>query len=320
MNSQGTVQVQLGEVVTSCFVIMPFLPSYQTLYDKVIRPAVEETGMICIRADEVFTKSQITHEIWKQIRSCRLVLAELTGKNPNVLYELGLAHAIGKPSIIITRNQDDVPFDLKALRYLYYDTNDPYWGDNLRGQLAVMCAKVVETEDFGSILVGIEFHGKAIPTEPSALPRKADQSAYNLTGLWQGKVVLENDIYEYSWQLHLFHKDADLTGSLIVSTIYKNALTSVQEVMTGKLEGKVLALNGVSYTFLEQGNAPTYGLDSFEGVVLSGGDEIEGEATASFSYQYVIGGKAMSSPQRKSGKMALKRVQIKAVSTDESTK
>ena len=59
------------------------------------------------------------------------MLADVTGKNPNVFYELGLAHAIGKPVVIVTRSMDDVPFDLRALRVIEYDVQDPEWSDVL---------------------------------------------------------------------------------------------------------------------------------------------------------------------------------------------
>jgi len=123
------ITIDLGELQNSCFIVMPFDPLYQTEYEKIIHPALLELEIKCIRGDEIYSKQRIMDDIWSSIRSCRLVIAELTGRNPNVLYEVGLAHAIGKPVIILTRNAEDVPFDLKDLRYLYYDTNNPFWGE-----------------------------------------------------------------------------------------------------------------------------------------------------------------------------------------------
>ena len=90
MGKKANVKVELGELKASCFIIMPFSSTYGTLYERVIRPAVEEAGLTCVRADEVFTKAQVSHEIWKQIRECRLLIAELTGKNPKCLNNLAL--------------------------------------------------------------------------------------------------------------------------------------------------------------------------------------------------------------------------------------
>src|SRR5207237_4931202 len=102
-----------------------------------------EIGLKCVRGDEIYSKPNIMSDIWKELRKARLVVAELTGKNANVFYEIGLAHAIGKPIILLTRNEDDVPFDLKALRYRYYDVNDPFWGDNLRDSIQLMVKSVL---------------------------------------------------------------------------------------------------------------------------------------------------------------------------------
>lgn len=58
-------------------------------------------------------------------------MAELTSRNPNVFYELGLAHALNKPVVLVSRTQDDVPFDLQHIRVIYYDVADPFWGQKL---------------------------------------------------------------------------------------------------------------------------------------------------------------------------------------------
>src|ERR1041385_3895652 len=114
---KNSVLVEIGEVENTCFVAMPFNNLFQIQYERVIRPAVEELGLKCIRADEIYLTPQIMADIWNGIRKSRLIIAELTGRNPNVFYEIGLAHAIGKPIILLTRREEDVPFDLKSLRY-----------------------------------------------------------------------------------------------------------------------------------------------------------------------------------------------------------
>ena len=147
--------IDLGDLKNTCFIVMPFDKLFQTQYEKIIRPTVSSLALDCIRGDEIYTKQRIMDDIWTSIRSCRLVIAELSGKNPNVMYEVGLAHAIGKPVIIITRNGDDVPFDLKALRYLFYDINDPFWGENLKLGLTSLIENVLENQNIDRYLEGI---------------------------------------------------------------------------------------------------------------------------------------------------------------------
>ena len=65
-----------------------------------------------------------------------MLVAELTSRNPNVFYELGLAHALGKPVVLVSSNEQDVPFDLNHIRVIYYDTSDPFWGQKLIDKVA----------------------------------------------------------------------------------------------------------------------------------------------------------------------------------------
>lgn len=60
----------------------------------------------------------------------------MSNRNPNVFYELGLAHALEKPVVLISSNENDVPFDLHHIRVIYYDVNDPFWGNKLMEKVA----------------------------------------------------------------------------------------------------------------------------------------------------------------------------------------
>jgi len=104
-----------------CFVLMPFDDEFQPLYEDHIRPAIERAGLRCERADEILGASVITWDIWERVNRSRLLVAELTHRNANVFYELGLAHAISKDVVLLTQSMDFVPFDLKALRCIRYD-------------------------------------------------------------------------------------------------------------------------------------------------------------------------------------------------------
>lgn len=103
-----------------CFVLMPFQPTLEPVYRDHIVKVVRELGMDCRRADDVFSPTVIVRDIWHFINAAAVLIADLTGRNPNVFYEVGLAHAIGKPVVLTTQNEDDVPFDLRHLRYIRY--------------------------------------------------------------------------------------------------------------------------------------------------------------------------------------------------------
>ena len=79
--------------------------------------------MECNRADNVWKNNAIIQDVVSLIDESRIVICDCTGKNPNVFYEMGIAHTLGREVIVITQNKDDVPFDIRHLRYIHYTTN-----------------------------------------------------------------------------------------------------------------------------------------------------------------------------------------------------
>lgn len=103
------------------FVLMPFDPQLRPVYEDHIAQCARELHLTIARGDNLFTAQSVMDDIWNAISSARAVIADCTGRNPNVFYEIGLAHAVGKPVILITKEVDDVPFDIRHLRYIQYD-------------------------------------------------------------------------------------------------------------------------------------------------------------------------------------------------------
>jgi hypothetical protein len=124
------------EFLDTCFVMMPFGSWFDRYYQEIYVPAIREAGYEPIRADELFSTGSVVEQIWEQIEKAKLLLADVSGKNPNVFYELGLAHAARKPVIFTTSTVDDVPFDLRHLRVISYDIREPEWASKLRQSVA----------------------------------------------------------------------------------------------------------------------------------------------------------------------------------------
>lgn len=114
-----------------CFIIMPFGDWFDHYYKQIYKTAILNAGLVPKRADELFTSSAVINDIWELTKRAKIVLADLTEKNPNVFYELGLAHALAKPALLISESMDDVPFDLRHLRVITYNKNDEEWGKKL---------------------------------------------------------------------------------------------------------------------------------------------------------------------------------------------
>jgi len=106
------------------FVLMPFEDDLTRIYREIIKPAVESMGLVCKRADEIRSNKAIVQDIWKAICEARVVIADITASNPNVMYELGIAHTVGKETIIIyqvgKRGHAKLPFDLAHIRRIEY--------------------------------------------------------------------------------------------------------------------------------------------------------------------------------------------------------
>jgi hypothetical protein len=103
-------------------VMMPFATEFTPVFDA-LSVACKNAKMRCMRADHVWTEDEIMQEIFSVIYRSRLVISDFTQMNPNVFYETGIAHTLGRPVIPITQNISHVPFDLRHRRCLTY-TND----------------------------------------------------------------------------------------------------------------------------------------------------------------------------------------------------
>ena len=105
------------------FVIMPFGDDFDYVYVDFIKRVLEEAGLDVDRADDIENQQTILRTVVDKIYNSDLVIADLTTSNPNVFYELGIAHTMKKPVIHITQSIGAVPFDLKSQRLLEYSTH-----------------------------------------------------------------------------------------------------------------------------------------------------------------------------------------------------
>jgi hypothetical protein len=124
------------EFLDTCFVMMPFGQWFDRYYQEIYVPGIKDAGFEPVRADELFSTGSVVEQIWEQISKSKVLLADLSGKNPNVFYELGLSHAAIKPVVFTASQVDDVPFDLRHLRVIIYDVREPEWASRLRKSVA----------------------------------------------------------------------------------------------------------------------------------------------------------------------------------------
>lgn len=103
-----------------CFVMMPYGTGYDDVYASLIKPVAEEFALEVVRADEITSPGAIIEQIRAAIQQSRLCIADLSDRNPNVLYELGLAQSMGKPTILLSHDITSLPFDVASQRVIRY--------------------------------------------------------------------------------------------------------------------------------------------------------------------------------------------------------
>ena len=119
-----------------CFVIMPFNSDFDICYNNVIRDALLSQNITPIRGDDIYSTGEIAQEIFENISKSIILITDITGKNPNVNYELGAAHALNKPVIIISQSIDDIPFDYRHRRSIVYNKNELGWETKLKNKIS----------------------------------------------------------------------------------------------------------------------------------------------------------------------------------------
>jgi len=114
--------VDMKEKSDIIFVIMPFSEDYDDIYYLGISETIKNLGCSCKRVDEMEFVGGVLDKIYSSIKNARLIIAEVTTKNPNVMYELGYAHAINKPVILLTKDITSAPFDIRGHNHIVYNS------------------------------------------------------------------------------------------------------------------------------------------------------------------------------------------------------
>lgn len=111
--------------VAKVFVISQFGGEYDILYHDVIKPVCNNYGLDADRGDETVLDSLILNDIIISIQNAELIIVDITPDNPNVFYELGYAHALNKPTILLCEKniREKLPFDISGFRIIFYDNS-----------------------------------------------------------------------------------------------------------------------------------------------------------------------------------------------------
>lgn len=131
-----------------CFVIMPFKSSWSNTVYNYIKRILSKFNLDIKRADTV-TGHIIMEDIWRLINEAIVVLADVTENNPNVFYELGIAHTLGKNVVLIAQNTDHIPFDISGYRHIIYEGGSSTY-EILENQLPKHIDNIMEESPTGN--------------------------------------------------------------------------------------------------------------------------------------------------------------------------
>lgn len=99
---------------------MPFDPKFKDIYEIGIKEAANQVGIVANRLDEQLFTEGMMDRIYRQIEAADIIIADMSGQNPNVFYEVGYAHAKDKLCLLLTKDTKDIPFDLKHRKHIEY--------------------------------------------------------------------------------------------------------------------------------------------------------------------------------------------------------
>lgn len=146
----------------TCFVIMPIADMagydsrhFDRVYNHLIKPACDTAGFKTVRADEVNNSNLIVLDILKRIVESDIAICDLSGRNPNVMYELGLRQAFNKKTVLIKDDRTISPFDVQAFRYCEYDSSlriDNAFNNIKSLEKAIISTFEADTNDVNSIV------------------------------------------------------------------------------------------------------------------------------------------------------------------------
>lgn len=129
-----------------CFVLMPFTEPYLEIFNKIIKPTVESNGFRCVKSDDISSLNPVIEDIGANINKASLIIADISENNPNVLYELGICHTIGKEVMILTQDSDHIPFNFRHLRTYPY-SNEIASSEALKTNITSVIQNIKSTQN-----------------------------------------------------------------------------------------------------------------------------------------------------------------------------
>ena len=214
------------------FVLMPFDEAFNDIFKFGIMGAAEDVGAHAERLDkQIFTEGMLDH-IFNEISKADVIVADMTGRNPNVFYEVGYAHALGKIVLLLTNDSDDIPFDLKHRQHTVYGGSIEKLKDDLAVKLEWAIATAATTREgldqtvaeegyFDVEINGTLVYPSGIGVTGPVIVLNLIEASQGVDDLWSLKAELRNSKARTSppvESVYLFYGEDSLLRPLSVNT------------------------------------------------------------------------------------------------------
>ena len=183
-----------------------------------------------------------------------------------------------------------MPFDRRALRYIYYDPNNPFWGQDLQSELTKVIRKTLDTPSLAGNLDGITVEA-VLPQVPEGRFQQTTGTILDrdFSGTWVTTWLSIKKEREHRAILIVPPQQTrNILATMTVHYVREGKPTSIEETLTGKAHARHLSLTGVTYTYLERGTSVSYSLDSFELEISEDGKTMAGEAVLRLGTRHVV--------------------------------
>jgi len=214
------------------FVLMPFSAEFDDTYELAIKPACELAGAYAERVDKQIFVGSILERVFNQISKADLIIADMSERNPNVFYEVGYAHALGKTTILLTNQTDDIPFDLKHYPHIVYNNRLADLKRELETQVQWHITNVGKPEIHDEPLhlringIDIEDHAKV------TVPVSGKNTGFELRVEIHNKII--RSISTAKFQIGLI-TPVDFRSARIRGSTYQDNLTEIHVDMNSRL-------------------------------------------------------------------------------------
>lgn len=184
------------------FVLMPFSDDFDDVYKLGIKEACREAGVYCERVDEQIYSENMLDRIYNQISKADFLIADMSDKNPNVFYEVGYAHALGKNVILITQRSEDIPFDLRHYPHIVYNGKVAYLKEQLTSKVKYFSRHRSEKNKLHSFPLKLFMAGVELLEGETSV-----EVPYKMSGLLGIEVIvfnISNEMYDKKFKVSLY--------------------------------------------------------------------------------------------------------------------